>query len=204
MILKVVARMNSSSALGQLGRGVGLTIYNNVQNSIPANGTWNRASKVGVADMTRPPTLIKDALDRTGIDVGITHCRSARTIYYKQYRKNPEWKGKMTSGNIQERLGAILVTEKQIHYLLSLRPKKEVFCYFHATGSIVSNLSEKPMYYYALVLSGSKDYGLMPIAEFLSDNHSIPQLTWFLSTFNHAVHQITVRKVVIKKNRDGL
>ena len=60
----VVERMNSFSALGRLGRGAGLTVYKNGQNSISANETCNRASKVGAGDTTRPTTSIKDALDR--------------------------------------------------------------------------------------------------------------------------------------------
>ena len=117
----------------------------------------------------------------------------------KLYRESPKWNGKIVSGYIQESFGTILFTEKQIRYLLSLKPKKNVFCYLNATGSIVSSLSNKPLYYYALVLPGSADYGPMPVAEFLSDTHSVPQITWFLSSFNHAVHQITSRKVIIKK-----
>ena len=74
MAIRVVKRMNSSSALGRLGRGVGLTVSNNRQNSISANEMWNRVSNVGVADTTWPPTSINDGLDRTRIDAGITHC----------------------------------------------------------------------------------------------------------------------------------
>ena len=65
-------------------------------------------------------------------------------------------------------------------------------------------MSEKPMYHNPLMLLGSKDYPPMPIAEFLSNTHSVPQITWFPSTFNHAVHQITGRERGNKKNRNGL
>ena len=83
--IRVVERINLSSVLGRLGRDVGLTIGNNCQNSISTNETGNRASKVGVADTSRLPTSIKDALDRTGIDAGITHYRGATAIYYNWF-----------------------------------------------------------------------------------------------------------------------
>ena len=50
-----------------------------------------------------------------------------------------------------------------------------------------------------MILPGSEEYGPMPIAEFLSDTHTVPQITYFLSTFNHAIKQYTSRKAVIKK-----
>lgn len=70
-----------------------------------------------------------------------------------------------------------------------------VFCYLDATGSIVSRISDsdKPVYYYALVLHGSTkpksknekntmsktnekrtEYGPIPVVELLSDTHDVP------------------------------
>ena len=62
--------MNPWSALGRLGRGVGLTISNNGRNSISANETGNRVSKFSAADTTRPPRRSKThSIERKSIPV---------------------------------------------------------------------------------------------------------------------------------------
>lgn len=94
----------------------------------------------------------------------------------------------------------ILYTERQIRYLLSLKPGI-VFCYLDATGSIIANPPnvKKQIYYYALVLPGSYRYGPLPLLEFISEVHSVPYISRPLSVFNHSIQQMTSRNLVIDK-----
>lgn len=118
------------------------------------------------------------------------------------FRTDPELQGKFITGYIQDRFSVISFTKKQILYVRDLMAKMDIFCCLDATGKVAVHpdpLNTKPLYYYPLVLPGSEEYGPLPIAEFLSDTHTVPQISYFLSTFNHAMHLLINRKVIIKK-----
>lgn len=75
--------------------------------------------------------------------------------------------------------------------------KSPVFCNLDATGSVISHLykSDKPVYYYALVVPGKEDeYGPMPIGEYFTDTHDVPSICSFLMRINHSMKKLKPAK----------
>ncbi|XP_073715784.1 uncharacterized protein [Misgurnus anguillicaudatus] len=84
--------------------------------------------------------------------------------------------------------GAHLYTEVGVSILVHHLRKKEtpVSLYLDATGGVVSKLPEqkKRVLYYALTLPGKgRDAPPLPVCELLSNEHSIPPLTFWLMQF---------------------
>lgn len=118
------------------------------------------------------------------------------------FRSKEEWSGLYISGYIQNDLAVKWFSENQILFLVNLlNTKVNVFANFDATGSIVAPLqySDKPIFYYALILPGNETNSPLPLADFLSNVHTVPQITYFLSSFWYAVRRYTKRKIILRK-----
>ncbi|KAK0134976.1 120 protein in NOF-FB transposable element [Merluccius polli] len=79
-----------------------------------------------------------------------------------------------------------------------MRRKKPVKLYLDATGSVVSKIPDqkKRVLYYALVLAGhGRGAPPLPVAEMLTNNHTVPSISHWLLQFLHTVRQFTVLTV---------
>ncbi|KAL0176938.1 hypothetical protein M9458_029268, partial [Cirrhinus mrigala] len=88
-----------------------------------------------------------------------------------------------------------MYTEKGISILVThMRKKSPVTLYLDATGSVVSKIPEqkKRVLYYALVLAG-QGHGTppLPIAEMLSNDHTVPSVSFWLMKFVHNLSKYT-------------
>lgn len=79
-----------------------------------------------------------------------------------------------------------------------MRRKKPVKLYLDATGSVVSKIpdQQKRVLYYALVLPGhSPGAPPLPVAELLTNNHTVPSISYWLLQFLHQIQQLTGLKI---------
>lgn len=88
-----------------------------------------------------------------------------------------------------------MYTEKGISILVThMRKKSPVTLYLDATGSVVSKIPEqkKRVLYYALVLAG-QGHGTppLPISEMLSNDHTVPSVSFWLMQFVHNLSKFT-------------
>lgn len=70
--------------------------------------------------------------------------------------------------------------------------------YLDATGGVVQKVpnQSKRVLYYALVLPGmGKDKPPLPVAEFVTNSHSVPSITHWLMEFKRRLSHITRRKI---------
>lgn len=75
-----------------------------------------------------------------------------------------------------------------------LKKNKTVTLHLDATGSVISRITSQPkrVLYYALVLPGmGKNMPPLPVSELVSNQHSIPTLTYWLMETLRALGQIT-------------
>ncbi len=92
-----------------------------------------------------------------------------------------------------------MYTEKGISILVThLRTKSPVTLYLDAIGSVVSKIPEqkKRVLYYALVLAG-QGHGTppLPISEMLSNDHTVPSVSFWLMQFVHNLSKFTTLKI---------
>ena len=84
-----------------------------------------------------------------------------------------------------------LFTEKQIDLCIELLSKGKCILNLDATGSIISNVipeEKKRIYYYALVTGGNHNKSVtVPVAEMISNDHTVPSILHFLNKFKHAL-----------------
>lgn len=92
-----------------------------------------------------------------------------------------------------------MYTEKGISILVThMRKKSPVTLYLDATGSVVSKIPEqkKRVLYYALVLAGQGHCTPpLPIAEMLSNDHTVPSVSFWLMQFVHNLSKFTTLKI---------
>ncbi|CAG9790408.1 unnamed protein product [Diatraea saccharalis] len=116
-----------------------------------------------------------------------------------------EWKGKFLNNFIQnvslKPFFVILFTEKQLRILLN--EKDRTFCYLDATGSLIKKPKDdcKRIFYYSLILRGDEknERSPFPVAEFISAAHSVPYITFFLSTVCLVLKKLSSRSPIINK-----
>ena len=117
----------------------------------------------------------------------------------EKYQKS--WPGKFSPGYIQyytsKPLSVVLFTEKVLRFLIKV---KNPSLYLDATGSVIADPpgSGGPYYLYSLVLAGDEKYGALPIAEFISNQHTVPRIRNFLNMVNYLMKQI-IRDFTIPK-----
>ena len=79
-----------------------------------------------------------------------------------------------------------------------LRGPMPTTLYLDATGGVVQKVphQSKRVLYYALVLPGmGKDKPPLPVAEFVTNSHSVPSISHWLMEFNRRLSHITGRKI---------
>lgn len=88
-----------------------------------------------------------------------------------------------------------MYTQCGLHILAQhLKKRKTVTLHLDATGSVTSRIPGQPkkVLYYALVLPGmGKNMPPLPVSELLTNQHSIPTLTYWLMETLRALGQIT-------------
>ena len=84
---------------------------------------------------------------------------------------------------------ASLYTEKQLEIYIERAKQKRLILHLDATGGIIQNKGLHPqnkrVFYYALVVAGCPDEGIssMPLSEHMTNNHTAPNLTFWLLDF---------------------
>jgi len=111
----------------------------------------------------------------------------------KKYDK--EWPGKVFNGYVNRHsvkpFYIVLIAEEVLRHVISFKPGL-VMAHLDATGSLIDlpPWTNAQILYYALILPGSKEYGSMPFAEFISSVHDILDIRQFLDV----VYDYTLQK----------
>lgn len=160
-------------------------------------GNLNHAPNRMLLHKMKSELIAKDDLDKEPY----THMRLLR----EKLSEKKELVGKTLKGYIQRDttfpISVSLYTERQIKYLLHLLKKEEVFLYFDATGSLVAKPigTNKRVYYYALVLKGTDESSPLPVAEFITNEHTAVEIRLSLIDFIAKVRKVGKRKFKIAK-----
>jgi len=115
-----------------------------------------------------------------------------------------EWPGKIFNGYINwysvKPFYITLIAEEVLRYVISLKPGL-VMAHLDTTGSLIDPppWTSAQILSYALILPGSKEYGPMPFAEFISSIHGILDIRQFLDIIYDYLTKMTSYSPVIDK-----
>ena len=95
--------------------------------------------------------------------------------------------------------GLHMYTDASVRILIEhLKRKEPVTLYIDATGGVVTKIPNQPkrVLYYAMVLPGSgREQPPLPVSELLSNEHSVPTLSFWLMETLRKIKKCTTRKV---------
>lgn len=100
-------------------------------------------------------------------------------------------------------LSVVMFTEQQLNLVNTLNTilENNLVLYLDATGSLIKKPQEvkKAIFYYALAVRHPLESSPLPVAEMMSNDHTIPSITHFLDLFRRAYKQIYNKEVPVKR-----
>ena len=122
----------------------------------------------------------------------ITECLLLKEIWYEDDISSTKIRGSVQFFSISPFIVHIFC-EKQLDIYINKRRDNRISLYLDATGSVIRNIpnQDKRVLYYALVMCGDVNQPPLPIAELISNVHSVPHLTHWLMSIRHAIITIS-------------
>lgn len=88
--------------------------------------------------------------------------------------------------------GVLLFSDTQIKIAMDAIKEGKGAMYLDATGSVVNKVPEQPhkVFYYSLVIRGNDGDPPLPVADFITNRHTVPDITNFLTRIKYKMEQM--------------